>query len=216
MKYGHILIATIILLGPATHPAFSQSGLLSQEAPLSGVPGGMTFEEYQDMNRSLTVGLLLAVIPIPGMLHYYANEEKTHLLILSTAAIGVGSLVIGSLIDEKGDFPDSEFDVLTLYPGDMERERRFEKTPIEIVGLDTTYQLREISRKKNGVSFALKFLGAAMISGAFAYDILIGIHIIQEKRDLVRFKYGKQIDLSIKPDIDLRNGAAALTFELRF
>jgi len=51
-------------------------GDLLNETPLYPVPAEMTFEEYQDMNRRLTIGLALTSIPIPGIVHSYAGEKK--------------------------------------------------------------------------------------------------------------------------------------------
>ena len=52
-------------------------GDVLNEAPLVPVPQQMSYEEYRDMNRRLTVGLALRAIPVPGMLHFYAGETKT-------------------------------------------------------------------------------------------------------------------------------------------
>ena len=48
-------------------------GDMLTETPLYPVPAEMTFEEYQDMNRRLTIGLALTSIPIPGIVHRYAG-----------------------------------------------------------------------------------------------------------------------------------------------
>ena len=53
-----------------------QSEILS-ETPLHPVPEEMTFEEYQDMNRRMSIGVGLAFIPIPGMIHRYAGERAS-------------------------------------------------------------------------------------------------------------------------------------------
>ena len=79
MKKKVIIITTILL-----NVIFSQEKMqtnlfgtdLLNENPIYPIPEEMTFEEYQDMNRRLGVGLLLAAIPIPGTIHNYAGEEK--------------------------------------------------------------------------------------------------------------------------------------------
>ena len=63
----HIIISIVffsftILLGQGI-----PSGDILNETPLYPVPAEMTFEEYQDMNRRLTIGLALTSIPIPGI-----------------------------------------------------------------------------------------------------------------------------------------------------
>ena len=75
-----IIIITIILL----NVIFSQGKMqtnpfrtdLLNENPIYPIPEEMTFEEYQDMNRRLGVGLLSAAMPIPGTIHNYVGEEK--------------------------------------------------------------------------------------------------------------------------------------------
>ena len=71
---------TIISILLLTSSIFAQvqsfGGDLLNESPLSPVPADMTFEEYRDMNRRLTVGLTLWAIPIPGLIHDYADEKK--------------------------------------------------------------------------------------------------------------------------------------------
>ncbi|MBA7692581.1 hypothetical protein ES703_101148 [subsurface metagenome] len=211
------IIAVSILLSAFTAQPVSaqvQGGDLLNETPLSKIPAEMTFEEYRDMNRRLTIGLALAAIPVPGMIHFYADEKKTGWRILGTAAVGLGSILVGAAIAEEGDFPESDFDVLILNPGDKDRERQFKKIPIRISSTDTTYQLQEIHREVSGAGIALVALGAAILIGDIAYDLIHGIKIIEEKRDRVRFKYGKLLSISIKPDIDLGMNSAG--FKLSF
>jgi len=209
-------IAVSILLSAFTaQPGYAQvqGGDLLNEAPLTKIPAEMTFEEYQDMNRRLTVGLVLAAIPVPGMIHFYANEKKTGWRILGTAAVGLGSVLVGATIAEEGDFPDSDFGLLKLNE-DEDNERRFEKIPTHVSRTDTTYKLQEIFRERSGVGVALVVLGAAILIGDIAYDLIHGIRIIEEKRDRVRFKYGKKLNISIEPDIDLGMNSAG--FQLSF
>ena len=47
------------------------------ENPIHPLPQEMTFEEYQDLNRTISTGLLLSAIPIPGSMHHYAGDYKT-------------------------------------------------------------------------------------------------------------------------------------------
>lgn len=193
-----------------------QGGDLLNEAPLVPIPKDMTFEEYQDMNRRLTVGLVLAAIPIPGTIHFYAGEKKTGMIILGTAALGLGSIFLGAVSLEEGDFPDTDFNLLILNPGDKDRERRYEKIPVEVTGMDTTYTLKEIFREKKGGGGALILLGAALIIGDIAYDFIHGIKTIEKKRDRVRYKYGQQLGFNISPDIDLNSNTVGLRFSYNF
>ncbi|MCK4579135.1 MAG: hypothetical protein KAU50_10120 [Candidatus Marinimicrobia bacterium] len=190
-------------------------GDLLNEAPLMAIPEEMTFEEYQDMNRRLTVGLALRAIPIPGMIHFYANEPKTGWLILGTAAGGALSILVGAVAQEEGDFPDSDFNLHQVNSG--ADERRFEKIPYETSSTDTTYRLREIFRKNEGGGNLLILLGAAILITDIAYDFIHGVHVIEEKRDRVRFKYGQQLGgLMIEPAFNpgARSAGIKLSFAL--
>ena len=213
-----INVVFLIMSVFATKTVYSQvtGGDLLNEAPLAKIPDEMTFSEYRDMNRRLSVGLALAAIPVPGMIHFYADEKKTGWRILGTAAISVGTIIAGAAMAEKGDFPDSDFALLIVNPGDKDKERRFEKIPTEVTGADTTYRLQEIFTERSGAGIALVGLGVALLIGDIAYDLIHGIRIIEEKRDQIRFKYGKKLSIGIKPTIDSRNKAAGFELSLSF
>ena len=70
-------------------------GDVLNESPLTPVPADMTFEEYRDMNRRLTIGLALTAIPIPGLIHDYAGEKKTAKRIRRVALGSVGLIIAG-------------------------------------------------------------------------------------------------------------------------
>jgi hypothetical protein len=192
-------------------------GDILNEAPLMPVPPDMTFEEYQDMNRRLSVGLVMSAIPVPGMIHFYAGEKRTGWRILGTATLGVVTMVSGAMVVDEGDFPKSDFELMILNPGDADRERRFEKIPVEMTGADTTYRLNELFRKPGGgTGVAMMLLGGAIIVADIAYDLVHGIKVIEEKRDRVRFKYGQTLSLSMTPELDFRRQTATLHLALRF
>jgi hypothetical protein len=191
-------------------------GDLLNEAPLMAIPEEMTFEEYRDMNRRLTVGLALAAIPIPGMIHFYADEPGKGWLILGTAAGGALSILAGAMGTDEGDFPDSDYSLLVLNAG-KDNEKRYEKIPHEIFGSDTTFRLQEIYREHEGAGGLLVLLGAAVIICDIAYDFIHGVRIIEEKRDRVRFKYGKQMsDVMIEPSFNLRERSAGVKLSFAF
>ncbi len=189
-------------------------GDLLNEAPLTSVPAEMTFKEYQDMNRRLTIGLALSALPVPGMVHFYAGEKRTGWLLLGTAALGVASIVAGTVNSAAGDFPDSDFQLLILNPGAV-NDRRYKKIPTAITGADTTYQLREIFRDAKPARPLLVLAGVVLIGGDILYDFLHGIMIIEQKRDKVRYKYGQLLgNVSLRPDFDLQQGRAGITLSL--
>ena len=103
------LIMSLLFINLPSLPAQTGGGDILNEAPLAAVPQGMTFEEYRDMNRRLTVALALAAIPIPGMVHFYADERKTGWLILGSAAVGAVGIAVGALSMSDGDFPETDF-----------------------------------------------------------------------------------------------------------
>ena len=183
----------ILLLPP---PAKAQDILT--EPPLVPIPEEMTWEEYRDMNRRLSVGLALSAIPVPGMIHFYAGEPKTGRRLLTTGVLGAASILAGAVLLGEGDFPESDFEVLVLNAGDKDRERRYEKIPVEIDGETTQYKLRELEREPDFLPGGpLILLGALTLAADFVYDFVHGIQAIEEKRDRVRFKYGKRLDLTL-------------------
>ena len=173
-------------------------GDVLNESPLAPVPQQMSYEEYRDMNRRLSVGLALKAIPVPGMLHFYAGEPQTGKKLLKRSLLGVASIVAGAILVEEGDFPSTDFDVMVLNGGDKDKERRYEKVPIKQEGEATHYRLRELKRDGDlGIGGPLIALGAAVIIYDFVYDFVHGVRVIEEKRDKVRFKYGKQLKLQM-------------------
>ncbi|MFQ6606665.1 MAG: hypothetical protein ACE5DP_03300 [Fidelibacterota bacterium] len=210
------LTTLVLLLGIGNTTIYGQlsGGDFLNEAPLLPIPSTMTFQEYQDMNRRLSVGLVLSAIPVPGMIHFYAGERKTGKRILGTAVLGAVSIVAGAATAKNGDFPTSDYDVLILNRGNKERERRFEKIPITVTNTDTTFKLRELSRDPTGVGSALILLGAAVIVSDIVYDFVHGIRTIETKRDRVRFKYGKSLTFGLNSRFDSQR--LSPSFELSY
>ena len=220
MKTGLLAIAIIWLWAgsflPQSVSAQTFGGDILNEAPIFAIPDEMTFEEYRDMNRRLTVGLVLAAIPVPGMIHFYAGEKKAGWMILGSAAIGVGTLISGIGMAENGDFPESDFEVLILNRGDKDRERRFELLPYEKTNGETTYRYREIFREPNGTGWALILIGSAILVADIAYDFIHGIKVIEEKRDRVRYKYGRQLTFGFTPQINPKQKSVGMGLTLAF
>ncbi len=215
MKYTaksfSILTISLLFINLSLLNAQIVGGDILNEAPLMPVPEEMTFEEYRDMNRRLTVGLVLAAIPIPGVIHFYADEPKTGWRILGTAAGGVLGIAVGALSMEEGDFPDSDYETVVL------NERHYEKIPTGIFLNDTTYRLNEITREREGAGGLLVLLGAVVLISDIAYDFIHGIKVIEEKRDRVRYKYGQQISsIGLEPSFDSEAGAVGVKFSYAF
>lgn len=218
-RFAFIVMGALYLtsLSPM-NPLLAQTvgGDVLNETPLYAIPEGMTFEEYRDMNRRLTVGLALAAVPIPGMIHFYAGEKKTGWLILGSAALGVTSLISGIATIDQGDFPDTDFDVLILNPGDKDRERRFEQIPFEKENGVTTYRFRELHRQPSDGGIALIAAGVAILVIDIAFDFIHGIRKIEEKRDRVRYKYGRQLRFGFNPRIEPNRKSVGMQLAVRF
>jgi len=128
-KYLFIVLFTANLFSQS-----NQRGEILSETPLYPLPENMTFEEYQDMNRRSSIGVGLAFIPIPGIVHRYAGEKELAKR-LSYVSIGGFISLIGSLSgnEEEEEWGGSDYEILIMNQG-LENETRFEKIPIEIIG----------------------------------------------------------------------------------
>ena len=184
-------------------------GLLN-ENQIYPIPEEMTFEEYQDMNRRLEVGLLLAAIPIPGTIHNYAGEEKIAKKIRWIAAGGLASIIIGAISTKEGDWEESQYETIDL------NDKRYEMIPLGSVGQDIEYKYVELHKASTGGANFLIPLGVGVLLVDYLYDYIHGIKIIEKKRDQVRFKYGKKLDFSFDPIYDINKGMAGINFSYKF
>jgi len=213
-KYLLIVLFTANLFSQS-----NQRGEILSETPLYPLPENMTFEEYQDMNRRMSIGVGLAFIPIPGIVHRYAGEKELAKR-LSYVSIGGFISLIGSLSGnkEKEEWGNSDYEILIMNQG-LENETRFEKIPIEIIGDDSIkYKLNQVYKKVtySGGSPVLGAIGIIAIIGSYYYDVFHGLKLIHDKREAVRFKYGKQLEFSFRPSYDYYANEAKLNFDFRF
>ena len=208
------VIIIIILLNTIFSQGKIQTNQLSigllNENQLYPIPEEMTFEEYQDMNRRLEVGLLLAAIPIPGTIHNYAGEEKIAKKIRWIAAASVASIIIGAFSTNEGDWEKSEYATTEL------NDKRYEMIPIGSMGEDIEYKYVELYKTSTGGANFLIPLGVGVLLADYLYDYIHGIKIIEKKRDQVRFKYGKKLDFSFNPIYDINKGMAGINFSYKF
>lgn len=213
-KFKWVACSVVMLLATQSANAQSWSESLN-EAPLTPIPAQMTFEEYQDMNRRLTVGLALRAIPVPGMLHFYAGEARTGKRLLASSLLGVAAIVVGAALTDTddGDFPSTDFDVLILNEGDRKRERRYAQVPVEIEDGTTQFKLRELHRDGDFMPGGpLMVAGALVIGFDLLYDFVHGIRVIENKRDRVRYKYGRQLGMKLQAGMDGRSPGVALSY----
>lgn len=225
MKQISVMILTFLCanLMPELLHAQNNGGDVLNETPFYVVPADMTFEEYEDANRRLSVGLLLMSIPFPGSLHFYANESREAWWHVGIATAGLASIIIGAnASDEKETWPDSEFEIIDI-EGQDGTVRRYEKIPS---GFDeefekefdsVIYDLRLLRHDREGGTFLI-VLGAGLIVGQLIHDWYDGIRTIEKKRNKVRFKYGKSSDfgLNLIPQIDPANGLIGAQLSIKF
>ena len=190
-------------------------GDMLTETPLYPVPAEMTFEEFQDMNRRLTIGLALTSIPIPGIVHRYAGEKKKARRLFMIGAGGLGLMIAGASMMDEGEWPKSDYNLMILNSG-KDNEIRYEKIPINQFGDDIEYKLIPMHKESDGSGGGLIVLGAIVLVGDIFYDWLHGWKMIVNKRDAVRYKYGQQIQVSVRPEVNLNTQSAGINFRLFF
>ena len=190
-------------------------GDMLTETPLYPVPAEMTFEEYQDMNRRLTIGLALTSIPIPGIVHRYAGEKKKARRLFMIGAGGLGLVIAGASMMGEEEWPESDYNLMILNAGE-DNEIRYEKIPINQFGDDIEYKLIPMNKQRDGSGGGLIILGALVLVGDIFYDWLHGWKMIVNKRDAVRYKYGQQIQVSVRPEVNLNTQSAGINFRLFF
>ena len=211
------IISILLLVSLMYAQEQSPGGDVLNESPLMPVPADMTFEEYRDMNRRLTVGLALTAVPIPGLIHDYAGEKKKAKRIRRVALGSVGLIVAGAFMagDDKGEWQDTDYNIYVEGEGDS--ELRYEMIPIGMIGNNVTYDLKPLHRKQgSGGGGLLIVLGVGLLVADIIYDVYHGVKIIEEKRDAVRFKYGKQLNFSYVPEMNLKNNYAGVKMTYNF
>ena len=195
----------------------NQQGEILSETPLHPIPEEMTYDEYQDMNRRMNIGIGLAFIPIPGIVHRYAGEKKTA-KILSYSTLGGLLALIASSGKEERKWSESDYEFFILNEG-LDNETRYEKIPIEIAGNDSiTYKLNQVYKEisHTGGNHYLGLIGFAAIFGSYYYDVFHGLKKIHDKREAVRFKYGKQLKYSFRPSYDPLASKTKLNLDFYF
>ena len=209
-------IVLLLLLSVALTQSNQQGEILS-ETPLHPIPEEMTYDEYQDMNRRMNIGIGLAFIPIPGIVHRYAGEKKTAKK-LSYITLGGLLAFIASSGNENKEWSKSDYELFIMNEG-LENETRYEKIPVEITGNDSiTYELNQIYKNvtHTGGNPFLGLIGFVAVFGSYYYDVLHGLKMIHDKREAVRFKYGKKIKYSYRPSYDPIASKAQLNLDFIF
>ena len=183
-------------------------GDLLTENPINPIPQEMTFDEYQDMNRRISMGLLLSAIPIPGTIHQYSGELETAKKLRWAAIGGITSILIGLSTSKDDEWHQSPYNIYVLNEG-QNNEIRYEMIPTGSIGEVITYDYIRLNKTPNKAS-GLVILGMGILIADYIYDYAHGIQVIETKRDKVRYKYGKKLDFSFFPTFDLINQSAGM------
>ena len=195
------------------------AGEVLNEVPIWPVPAEMTLEEYRDANRRLGVGLILMSVPIPGALHFYADERREGWMHVGAAVLGGASIILGAAMMDEKDNKWEKTDLQTVdVTGDNGTIERYEKIPIAEEGGVFTYRLKKLDRKMEGSGGAVIVLGAGLLIGQLLHDWIDGIKTIERKRDAVRFKYGKSAGykVSLNPNVDVARRRVGAQLSLNF
>ena len=140
---------------------------------INPIPKEMTFDEYQDMNRRLNVGLLLAAIPIPGMIHHYAGEQKIAKNIRWVAAGSILAIIGGAVSMKEDGWKGSPYEIYIENQGTND-EKRYQKIPIGETGGEIDYKYVELEKQYSGAFFLVP-LGISVLIGDYLYDYIYGI-----------------------------------------
>ena len=186
------------------------------ETPLYPIPSEMTFDEYQDMNRRLSQVLLWSYIPLPGITHYYVGEKEMAKRLFYIGMGGLACVIGGSLSMGESTWPDYNENIHIIHNRGTDDERRYERVPVIMEGDIIHYNLKEIHKQSDGDGGYFVALGIVIILSDFIYDRLKGLHLVEEKRNKVRYKYGQQLQLTYKPTFYLSNNLNELGLKLNF
>ncbi len=188
------------------------------ETPLYPIPAEMTFEEYQDMNRRMSLAVAWSSIPVPGITHYYAGEKKKAKQLFYIGLGGLCCIIAGAGSEEEKIWPDTTGnlrDNYVIHNEGQDNEKWFERIPVSMEGDVVHYDLKDVGKEPKGGG-GLIALGVLVLVGDFVYDRLWGFQKIEEKRDRVRYKYGQQLQFSIKPKMEPLAGGFGLSLNVQF
>ena len=210
--FFYVILAHCLIFSQTSNN-FTNADPLS-ETPLYPIPEKMTFEEYEDMNRRLSQALLWSSIPLPGITHYYAGEKKMAKRLFYVGMGGLACIIGGSLYISESTWPDYDENLHIIHNQGTDNERRYERVPVSMEGDIIHYDLKEIYKLNDGSGGGLIALGVAVLIGDFIFDRLKGLHLIEKKRNKVRYKYGQQLKFTYKPSLYFSNNSNGLGMEL--
>jgi len=220
------LVFCFMTLGSANAQQYSGEPLL--EVPIHKIPQGMTLHDYEDANRRISMGMFYAITP--GGMHFYADESQTGWVLLGTVAGGFAAIIAASQTARDVTQVNNEFETTTIGPN------TYYKIPVETTGANNenaTYRLKRVETSRKGLTdtgAALAATGVLAIFGSYVWDIFHGIRVIEKKRSLARYKFGRlnaaqttkrnekapSPIVELKPMVDPQQGAGGLQIDMRF
>ena len=118
---------------------------------------------------------------------------------------GLLSMMGAAAFSEEVDWEDSNYETTEI------NGIQYEMIPIQQEGDNITYKLFELKKTyKGGEGFVI--VGAGLIIASYLYDYIHGIKVIEDKRDKVRFKYGKMKNFSFSPTYNMNSHTAGFNF----
>ncbi len=154
------------------------------------IPEGMTYKEFQKIQRQLDWKKIFVAAILPGYIHFYADYEKTAWVILGTRLI-TGAMMGYALVDEYKLTKDIDLGVL----------------------IDSSDKSARTER--NSILFAT---GLILNVAAYAFDWAHGDWIIETERNRIYFKYGldKGCRKALGFSYNTRLNVPGLTFSINF
>ena len=152
----------------------------------------MSFEDYQDANRRVGLGLFYSVVP--GGVHFYANEDTTGWILTGAALAGVAAIIAGASMKADKTLTNDKYET-TQIGGNV-----YYKVPVwleEGEGGNTGFELQEVKKTEETLTSAsgvLLGIGIASLVTSYVWDIFHGVHVIEEKRDRARYKIGQMLN----------------------
>lgn len=222
-RLSFVVTATVCLCASLMWTPGASAGHRASIAP---VPPGMSFEEFEDVNRTVLGGLPWLVVP--GGLHFYANDNTRGWILAGTAAAGVVAIILGAATSGEGD-GDFATDHEVVSFGEGDKERFYAKAPVHrtettaadgTVTSETQYRLDQVGREGGGGGGLLIVLGSMALVSSYVADFFHGMHTIRLKRNRARYEYGKRAaELKLLPTVAVDpegGGAGGVKMELRF
>ena len=116
----------------------------------------------------------------------------------------------------ESTWPDYDENLHIIHNQGTDNERRYERVPVSMEGDIIHYDLKEIYKQNDGSGGGLVALGVAVLVGDFIFDRLKGLHLVEEKRNKVRYKYGQKLKFTYKPSSYFSDNLNGLGMELTF